>query len=105
ATRLIAADGTNCRNTVVVLVAGGAQGNTVVGANPATKASQFLALSSRRVPIYVIAIAPKSSDVSHLRSIAPNTGGQFFEITKANTDDPPAGTAVPEAVRAVNIAI
>jgi hypothetical protein len=105
ATRLIAADGTNCRNTVVVLVAGGAQGNTVVGANPATKASQFLALSGRRVPIYVIAIAPKSSDVSQLRSIATNSGGQFFEITKANIDDTPAGTAVPEAVRAVNIAI
>ena len=105
ANRLIAADGTNCRNTVVVLVAGGAQGNTVVGANPATKASQFLALSGRRVPIYVIAIAPKSSDVTQLRSIATNSGGQFFEITKANIDDTPAGTAVPEVVRAVNIAI
>ena len=61
ATRLIAADGTNCRNTIVVLVVGGEQGNTVVGANPATKASQFLAISSRRVPIYVIAIAPPAA--------------------------------------------
>src|SRR5687767_2995546 len=64
ATRLIGSVGesTACRNTVVILVVGGAQGNTVVGANPTTKASQFLNVSSRRVPIYVIAIAPKAAD-------------------------------------------
>ena len=84
ATRLIAADGTNCRNTIVVLVVGGEQGNTVVGANPATKASQFLAISSRRVPIYVIAIAPPAADVAQLTAIATNSGGQYFEITKAD---------------------
>jgi hypothetical protein len=105
ATRLIAADGTNCRNTIVVLVVGGAQGNTVVGSNPATKASQFLSISSRRVPIYVIAIAPPAADVAQLTSIATNSGGQFFQITKQMIDDTPAGTPVPEAVRAVNIAI
>ena len=86
ATRLIAADGTNCRNTVVVLVVGGGQGNTVVGANPATKASQFLSISSRRVPIYVIAIAPKAAEVAQLTAIATNSGGQYFEITKAMID-------------------
>ena len=105
ATRLIAADGTNCRNTVVVLVVGGKEGTTVVGANPATKAAQFLAISGRRVPIYVIAIAPKAADVSQLQSIATNSGGQYFEITKANIADTPNGTVVPEAVRAINIAI
>ena len=105
ATRLIAADGTNCRNTIVVLIAGGAQGNTVVGANPATKASQFLAISSRRVPIYVIAVAPLAGDVAQLTSIAANSGGQYFEITKQMIDDTPAGTPVPELVRATNIAI
>ena len=105
ATRLIAADGTNCRNTIVVLVVGGKQGNTVVGANPATKASQFLAISSRRVPIYVIAIAPLAGDVAQLTSIATNSGGQYFEITKQMIDDTPAGTPVPELVRATNIAI
>ena len=105
ATRLIAADGTNCRNTIVVLIAGGKQGNTVVGANPATKASQFLAISSRRVPIYVIAIAPLAGDVAQLTSIATNSGGQYFEITKQMIDDTPAGTPVPELVRATNIAI
>ena len=105
ATRLIAADGTNCRNTVVVLVVGGKQGNTVVGANPATKAAQFLSISSRRVPIYVLAIAPAAADVSQLTSIATNSGGQYFEITKAMIDATPAGTPVPELVRAANIAI
>ena len=89
----------------MVLVVGGAQGNTVVGANPATKASQFLSISSRRVPIYVIAIAPHAADVAQLTSIATNSGGQYFEITKAMIDATPAGTPVPELVRATNIAI
>jgi hypothetical protein len=105
ATRLIAADGTNCRNTVVVLVAGGKEGTTVAGGNPATKASQFLSISSRRVPIYVLAIAPKATDVAQLTAIATNSGGQYFEITKAMIDATPAGTPVPELVRATNIAI
>jgi hypothetical protein len=106
ATRLIAADGTNCRNTIVVLVVGGKMGTTSpVGANPVTKASQFLAISSRRVPIYVIAIAPPPGDVAQLTSIATNSGGQYFEITKQMIADTPAGTPVPEAVRATNIAI
>ena len=105
ATRLIGADGANCRNTVVVLVVGGAQGNTVVGANPATKASQFLNISSRRVPIYVLAIAPAASAVTQLTAIATNSGGQFFHITKAMIDATPAGTPVPELVRAANIAV
>jgi hypothetical protein len=89
----------------VVLVAGGGQGNTVVGANPATKASQFLNISGRRVPIYVLAIAPPAADVAQLRAIATNSGGQYFEITKAMIADTPAGTPVPEAVRAANIAV
>ena len=105
ATRLIGVDGTNCRNTVVVLVVGGGQGTTVIGANPATKASQFLNISSRRVPIYVLAVAPASSAVTQLTAIATNSGGQYFEITKAMIDATPVGTPVPELVRATNIAI
>ena len=77
ATRLIAADGTNCRNTIVVLVVGGEKGNTSVGTT-ATKASQFLAISSRRVRIYVIAIAPASLAVTDLTLIATNSGGQSW---------------------------
>ena len=109
ATRLIGADGTtNCRNTVVVLVVGGGEGNSVSGANPATTASQFLSFTgspNRRVPIYVIAVAPPSSSVSQLQSIATNSGGQYFEITKAMIDAAPAGTPVSEFVRAANTAI
>jgi hypothetical protein len=111
ATRLINAD-TGCRNTIVVLVVGGGEGNTVTAANPATKASQFLAFSNpttppatRRVPIYVIAIAPPAGDVTQLTAIATNSGGQYFQITKAMIDATPAGTPVPEMVRATNIAI
>ena len=57
------------------------------------------------MPIYVIAIAPKSSEVAQLTAIATNSGGQYFEITKAMIDATPAGTPVPELVRATNIAI
>ena len=113
-TRLISGDLSYCRNTVVVLVVGGGQGNTTVApGNPAVKASQFLAFPvpgsspahTRRVPIYVIAIAPPAADVAQLTSIATNSGGQYFEITKQMIDDTPAGTPVPELVRATNIAI
>ena len=110
ATRLIAADGTtNCRNTVVVLVVGGGEGNSVSGADPATTASQFRTFTStptdRRVPIYVIAVAPPSASVTQLQAIAANSGGQYFEITKAMIDAAPAGTPVSEFVRAANTAI
>ena len=42
---------------------------------------------------------------SALQAIATNSGGQYFEITKAMIDAMPAGTPVPEVVRAVNIAV
>jgi hypothetical protein len=118
AVRLITAD-TLCRNTVVVLITGGGEGNTTSGANPATTASTFLNVNSRRVPIYVIAIAPPSADIAQLQNIAANSGGQYFEITKAMIDAalassmnlgsvtaPPAGTVVvPEMVKAINTAV
>ena len=48
----------------VVLITGGGEGNTT-GANTnatlGTTASGFVAISGRRVPIYVIAIAPPSA--------------------------------------------
>ncbi len=109
AARLITADGsTNCRNTVVVLVVGGAEGNSDAGANPENTATSFRSFSAspnRRVPIYVIAIAPASADVTELQEIAANSGGQYFEITKAMIDATTAGTPVPELVRATNVAI
>jgi hypothetical protein len=118
AARLIAADSL-CRNTVVVLIVGGGEGSTTAGCNPATTATGFLNVSSRRVPIYVIAIAPPSSDVAQLQAIATNSGGRYYEVTAAMIDAAiasqskpgmttaqPTGTVVvPEMVAALNIAV
>ena len=50
-------------------------------------ASGFVAVATGlRVPIYVIAIAPPSADVASLQAVATNSGGQYFEITKAQID-------------------
>ena len=100
ATRLIAADlpqhrrGAGC---------GWWRGNDVpVGDNPATKASQFLNVSSRRVPIHVIAIAPiRPADRTQLQAIATASGGRFTEITADMVDVTTvgAGKPVPEFVQ------
>lgn len=100
AVRLIAAD-VNCRNTAVVLVVGGGRGTTTSG-SLTSKASTFLSVSGRRVPIYVIAIAPPAADVSTLQQVASLSGGRYTEITKDMIDDTPAGQPVPAFVRAVN---
>jgi hypothetical protein len=118
AQRIIAAD---CRNTIVVLVTGGGEGNTAMLANPTSTASQFLNIGGQRVPIYVVAIAPPAADQAQLQTIATNSGGKYFEITKAMIDaaytswdagtasylaGAPAGTiVVPEMVRAMNLAV
>jgi hypothetical protein len=104
ATRLIAAD-TQCRNTVVILVTGGGEGTTVVGADPGARAATFLNVSGRRVPIYVIAVAPPAASVASLQAIARNSGGGYFEITKAMIERVPAGMTVPEVTSAANAAI
>ena len=72
------------------------------------------------MPVYVIAIAPPTEDVAALQAIAAKTGGQYFEIAKwqidaaagspkqiatAGVTAPPGTIIVPEAVKAVNIAI
>lgn len=123
-TRLIAINSDPaCRNTVVVLIVGGGEGNTTAGATNATlgtTATAFQSISGRRVPIYVIAIAPPTSDIASLKAIAANSGGQYFEITSTQIAaalsstlqtatagvSAPAGTViVPEAVNAINIAV
>ncbi|MGE5244173.1 MAG: hypothetical protein ACM3SQ_08095 [Betaproteobacteria bacterium] len=116
AARLIGADAA-CRNTVVVLVVGGGEGTTSGSPTLSTTASAFLNVASgRRVPIYVIAIAPPSADVASLQSVAAASGGQYFEITKAEIDAAlgssmqaspwVSGTvAVPEMVSAINVAV
>ncbi len=104
AARLIAAD-TRCRNTVVILVVGGGEGTTVAGADPASRAATFLNVNGRRVPIYVIAIAPPVASVPSLQAIARNSGGGYFEITPGMINAVPLGMAVPEVTRAANAAV
>ena len=112
-----------CRNTVVVMIVGGGEGNTTSGATNASlgpTAATFRSISGRRVPIYVIALAPPTSDVPSLKAIAAESGGQYFEIGKAMIDSAlvsplqiatagvtaPAGTViVPEVVYAINTAV
>lgn len=113
-------DDDDCTNTIVVLITGGGEGTTVAGltgASPGTVASTFLNVrSGRRVPIYVIAIAPSTADVANLKLIATNSGGQYFEITKAEIDAALAApntypsaiagaVVVPELVHAINVAV
>lgn len=95
-----------CRNTVVVLIVGGARGTTTAG-DTAAKASQFLNVgANHRVPIYVIAIAPAAADVASLQTIATNSGGKYFEITSAIVSANPTVTdPVAEAVYAINTAV
>lgn len=105
ATRLIAAD-SNCCNTVVVLVVGGSEGNTSLLQDPAGRAREFLNVSGRRVPIYVIAIAPGPGDnVVQLQQIARNSGGQYIEVTRSMIEAVAPGEPVPEVVRGVNTAV
>jgi hypothetical protein len=106
ASRLIAADSL-CRNTVAVIVVGGGEGTTVTPSTTAAAiASTFTNISSRRVPIYVIAIAPRSADVDALKSIASNSGGRYFQVDKAEIDAATAaGQPAPTVARAVNAAV
>jgi len=104
AARLINAD-TQCRNTVVVLVVAGAEGQTT-NEDPTAKASQFLNVAANhRVPVYVIALVPAAADRAQLQAIAANSGGVYTEITKAMIDATTAGQPVPEFVKAINIAV
>lgn len=104
AVRLIAADTTGCRNTVVVLIVGGGEGN-LTNENLSAKADTFLNVSGRRVPIYVVAIAPPAADVAALQAVATRSGGQYFEISKTQIESVSQGSPVPAMVRAINTAV
>jgi hypothetical protein len=106
ASRLINLDvASQCRNTIVVLVVAGAEGQTS-NEDPTAKASQFLNVSlNHRVPVYVIALVPAAADRAQLQAIATNSGGRYTEITKAMIDATTAGQPVPEFVKAMNTAV
>ena len=104
--RLSTAD-TQCKNTVAVLITGGGEGTGGHTPSASSLAATFLNVgSSRRVPIYVIAIAPPAPAVTELQTIASSSGGQYFEVTKAQIDLAAANNvAVPEMVRAITAAV
>ena len=106
AARLATAD-TLCRNTVAILITGGGEGTGGHTPTASAIAASFLNVgSSRRVPIYVIAIAPPASSIAELQAIATASGGKFYEITKEQIDLAAANNVtVPEMVRAMNEAI
>ncbi len=106
ANRLITAD-SQCRNTIAVLITGGGEGNSVTpGTTASAVATAFRTISSRRVPIYVIALAPAASAVAELQAIAANSGGQYFAVSKAEIDAAAAaGVPVPKVVRAIDLAV
>ena len=104
AARLIAAD-PECRNTVAIMVVGGGEGNTS-GEDLSAKATTFLNVSGRRIPIHVIAIAPLSDgDRARLEDVARRSGGRFTEITAADASTVTPGQPIPKFVEAVNFAV
>jgi Neisseria PilC beta-propeller domain len=106
AARLLGLD-TQCRNTVAVLITGGGEGTGGHVPSASSIASTFLTVTAgHRVPIYVIAIAPPATAVAELQAIATNSGGRYFEITKAQIDLAAANyVAVPEMVSAITAAV
>ncbi len=87
----IAADPGNieCRNTVAVLVTGGADSGDFRyrrSNNAVNTAASFLSVpaggTARRVPIYVAAIRPESGENS-LAQIASRSGGRYFNVSDA----------------------
>jgi hypothetical protein len=106
AARLSSAD-TLCRNTVAIVVTGGGEGTGGHSPTAASIAATFLNVgASRRVPIYVIAIAPPPTAVAELEAIATASGGKFYAISKEEIDLAAANnTPVPRVVLAMNEAV
>jgi hypothetical protein len=103
AARLITAD-TQCRNTVVLIVAG-ARGDSTSGDTSALATQFVTAAASHRSPIYVIALAPSAGEVASLQAIATNSGGGYLAIPASTLNASVAGQPVPEIVRGINRAV
>ncbi len=94
-----------CRNSVVVLITGGADSGDsayVNAHNPVTIASTFAAVQAgngagkvtRRVPIVVIGVNPNPADEAQLMAIASASGGRYF-----------AADSVEDVAAALNFAV
>lgn len=107
AERLVREGGSDaiCRNTVVVLIVGGGEGTTAASPDARATAGSFLDVRGRRVPVYVVALAPPSGDTTELEELAAASGGQYVEISAAQMEQSAATGPVPEVVRSINIAI
>jgi hypothetical protein len=103
AARLAAADDA-CRNTVAVLIAGGGDPSMGAGAL-GDRAARLVSVGGRRVPVYVVAIAPDAGDTAALRQVASRSGGQYFEVPADVIERAPASEVVPEIVAALNTAV
>jgi hypothetical protein len=81
----------SCRNTVVVLVAGGkddGDAGYTSSHNAASVASTFMSVSgggvTRRVPIHVVAVRPDLTHEAALQAIASNSGGRYQNVSSAS---------------------
>ena len=85
AKRLIDSD-TACRNVVIVLVTGG--GEATGGHDPGASAvaARLRNVSGRRVPLYVLAVAPPSASTAELQAIAAAGGGQYSVVDQGEID-------------------
>lgn len=103
ALRLAARDSTCC-NTVAVLVVAGSDPSQSAEALR-ERAAALLGVLGRRVPLYVVALAPAIVDTVPLQQAALVSGGRYFEIPAHTIDRVPPEDPVPEIVAALNAAV
>jgi hypothetical protein len=104
AVRLLNLD-TQCRQTVLVLIVGGGEGQST-NEDIATKAKSFVNVKGDyNVPIHVIALAPLAAERSSLQLVAENSGGVYTEITASDLSGVAAGQPLPKLVQALNYAV
>jgi hypothetical protein len=103
----------SCRSLIVLLIAGGGEATGGHSPSASVRASTFRNIEGQQVPIFVLGIAPPAADAAELRAIAEQSGGGYFEITRAEIDAAyteavargASDVAVPAAVRAINTAV
>jgi hypothetical protein len=91
----------SCRNTVVVLLAGGKDdGDSTYRSthDPVATAKTFVSVSAggvtKRVPIFVVGVKPDPTHVQQLKDIASASGGRYFQANSAE-----------DVARAINLAL
>jgi hypothetical protein len=99
AARLMAADAA-CRNVVAVLILAGGQATFSPEALIA-EAEAFLKVAGRRVPLHVIALAPRAAEAGQLSALARRGGGRYVEV-RADGCTETGDVACPELQAALN---